>query len=102
MYNPAVAEGTIEDATQGGGPVGGVQGLGASMAHPPHVEMVYDELDDYHKKVMEHALGMNGRRALSNQGIARRLNRSPGAISQAKARIQKMLNEAEALSQDVL
>lgn len=96
-YNPAVAEGTIDEATQGNGPVGGVQDV--ASARPLHLDIVYDELDAYHKAIMEYSLGLNGRRALSNQEIARKMKRSPGAISQAKARIQKMLDDAEELAQ---
>jgi hypothetical protein len=47
---------------------------------------------------MEHTLGMNGRRALNNTDLARKLGKSPGAISQAKARIQTMLDQGEELS----
>ena len=47
---------------------------------------------------MENSLGMNGRKVLSNQELARKLNRSPGAISQAKARIQELLNKEDELS----
>lgn len=100
-YSPAVAEGTLQEAMLGEGPVGGVS-LPGAPSHPMHVDMVYDELDDYHKKVMEHALGLHGRRPLSNQSIARKMNRSPGAISQAKLRIQKMLDEAQELTQTAM
>jgi hypothetical protein len=55
-------------------------------------DIVYDEMDDYHKKIMELALGLNGRRAISNAAIAAKLGKSPGAISQAKARIQAALD----------
>lgn len=99
QYNPAVAEGTIDDVTQGQGPMGGMTNPGAIPGRPVHMDIVYDELDPYHRKVMEHALGMNGRRQLSNMDIARKMKRSPGAISQAKLRIQKMLDDAEALSE---
>ncbi len=91
-YRPGVAEGTMERATEGTGALGGVAPQG-SLWH----EMVYDELDPYHKKVMELTLGLHGRRPLPNQVIASRLQKSPGAISQAKARIQKMLDEEHEL-----
>lgn len=61
-------------------------------------KVVYDELDPYHKKVMELSMGLNGRTPLQNQEIAKRLRRSPGAISQAKARIQAKLQEGDELS----
>lgn len=97
-YTPAVSEGLIEALTEGTGPMGGTESVGPK-ASPIHMEIVYDELDNYHRKIMEYAFGMNGRRMLSNQEIARKMNRSPGAISQAKLRIQKLLDDAEEVSQ---
>lgn len=62
-------------------------------------QAIYDELDPYHQKVMELGLGLHGRDGpMENQEIARRLRRSPGAISQAKARIQAKLDEGFELS----
>lgn len=95
-YDPAVAEGTME--AQPHGLMGGVQDAGAERNNLWR-DVVYDELDDHHKKVMEHALGMNGRRQLSGGEIAQKMRRSPGAISQAKARIQQKLDDAYAASQ---
>jgi DNA-binding NarL/FixJ family response regulator len=46
---------------------------------------------------MEHTLGMNNKKVLSNQEIARKLGLSPGAISQRKARIQQLLDRREDL-----
>lgn len=96
-YNPAVAEGAMTDPETGAGFEG--------AAHDPQAErsrvalqLVYDELDPHHQKVMEYALGLNGRRALPNDMIAAKLKRSPGAISQAKKRIQDMLDEMDELS----
>jgi len=58
-------------------------------------EIVYSDLDPYHQQVMEYTLGLHGKPQLANQDIAKKLKRSPGAISQAKARIQKMLDEGQ-------
>lgn len=93
-YVPGIAEGTTEQVLDGNQV--GVQASGSTVNH--WHEMVYDELDPYHKKVMELAIGRHGRPVLSNQDIAARLQRSPGAISQAKARIQKMLDEEHEFS----
>jgi hypothetical protein len=95
-YNPALAEGTIDEAS--GGVYGGVTQPG-SLPRDFHHQLVYDELDAHHRKVMEFALGMNGHKQLGNMAIARRLKRSPGAISQAKLRIQRKLDEAEGLAE---
>lgn len=96
-YKPGVSEGAMQDQETGSefsgaviNPVGDARNM--------WLQLVYDDLDPYHQKVMEHSLGMNGRPVLPNHEIARKLNRSPGAISQAKLRIQKMLNEEQDLS----
>lgn len=95
-YNPAAAEGTFDES--GGGQI---MGDVNSAVHPQHqalMDIVYDELDPYHKKVMEHSMGLHGRRPLQNQDIARKMNRSPGAISQAKQRIQAKMDEMHELN----
>lgn len=91
-YDPAVSEGMMADQETGGGFAGAVIA--------PHVQreqlwrdIVYDELDDYHRRIMELAMGYGGRKPLPNHVIASRMQRSPGAISQAKARIQQRLDE---------
>jgi DNA-directed RNA polymerase specialized sigma subunit len=91
-YNPAVAEGTMEGLDGG---FGGVRLPGER--DDMTLEIVYDELDPYHQRVMEMAMGYGGHEALPNHEIARRMGRSPGAISQAKLRIQKMLDEGSDL-----
>jgi hypothetical protein len=92
-YRPGVAEGTLEEAGQ---PFGGAA---APSGQDMWFRLVYDDLPDaYHRKVMELGLGLNGHRVHQNQEIARRLGRSPGAISQAKARIQAMLDQEPELS----
>jgi IS30 family transposase len=47
---------------------------------------------------MELSLGMRGQSKASNQEIARKLNRSPGAITQRKIKIQQLLNQEQDLS----
>jgi DNA-directed RNA polymerase specialized sigma subunit len=99
-YHTGMPEGYF-DAVQGtedtGDIYGGTQRAGPQGGQSKWAEVVYNDLDDYHKKVMEHS-GFNGRPVLANHRIAAKLNRSPGAISQAKARIQTMLDEEHALS----
>tara|TARA_R110002051_G_scaffold61354_1_gene112415 strand:+ start:29125 stop:29862 length:738 start_codon:yes stop_codon:yes gene_type:complete len=62
------------------------------------LQVVYQDLGDMDKKIMEYSLGMNGHKKLSNQEVAKKLNRSPGAISQRKIRIQKLLDQEQDLS----
>ena len=96
-FNNPLAEGTI---------------LGANAANPdagsflPTVqqnsgvwdELVYDDLGDTDKKIMEWTLGMHGEKSLANSVIAKKLRLSPGAISQRKQNIQKMLDQQQELS----
>lgn len=95
-YNPAIAEGTVADPVTGEDYSGGSKRIGPDKMAWLH--LVYDDLDPYHQKIMELSLGMNGRKRLSNMAIAAKMGRSPGAISQAKLRIQQRLNEEDDLS----
>lgn len=90
-YIPGVAEASAPE----GGFLGGVKMPGGRS---PWAELIYDGLDDYHKKVFEMTAGLNGRTPLPNHVIARSLGRSPGAISQAKLRIQQQLDDENTLS----
>lgn len=56
-----------------------------------YLNLVYSDLDPVNQKIMEWTLGMNGRRPISNQAIAAKLRISPGAVSQRKASIQRMI-----------
>ena len=56
-------------------------------------EIVYQYLGPVDQNIMEMALGMHGQKKLSNLEIAKKLNRSPGAITQRKVRIQDLLNQ---------
>lgn len=98
-YKSGLSEGYMSNLEEQGA---GFSGGGSVMPGQPKksywTEIVYDDLDDYHKKIMELAYGLNGRKPKQNQEIAAKLGRSPGAISQAKARIQKMLDEEYELS----
>ncbi len=92
-YTPAVAEGTLTAATEGN-VYGGVDEIG-SKRKSMWAEMVYDDLLPQDQKVMEYALGLNGRKPLSNTEIARKLGKSPGLISQRKKHIQELLDREE-------
>jgi|JI9StandDraft_1071089.scaffolds.fasta_scaffold05542_8 DNA-directed RNA polymerase specialized sigma subunit len=56
-------------------------------------EMVYYDLPDIDRKIMEHSLGLRGAKILSGGELAANLGLSQGAISQRKARIQQLLDE---------
>ena len=67
----------------------------ASKVDSLWLKTVYDELDPYHQSIMEYTLGLNGKPVLSNLEIAKKLNRTPGAISQAKKRIEEKLRQGQ-------
>ena len=55
-------------------------------------QLVYDDLSTTDKLVMEHALGLNGKKVLTTGEIARKVGLTAGAVSQRKAKIQEMLD----------
>lgn len=58
---------------------------------------VYGSLPAQDRLVMEWSLGLNGKRKLPSVEIARKLGVTPAAVSQRKARIQKMLDQRQSL-----
>lgn len=95
-WKPGAAEGQFERADAN---LLSSMGVGPSAeARNLWVEMVYDDMPPIDQAIMEHTLGLNGKRVLSNAELARKLGRTPGAISQRKQRIQQALNEEAELS----
>lgn len=60
--------------------------------------MIYYDLNDIDQVVMDYTLGMHGSPQLETNEIAARLGISPSAVSQRKAKIQAMLDEAWAMN----
>ena len=92
-YQPGVSEGTLESVDPGL-----LGSLSPALARSQKsrqmwIDMVYQDLPPLEQKIMEHTFGMHGRPTLSNQALAAKLKRSPGAISQRKARIQQSLDQ---------
>lgn len=56
-------------------------------------EYVHHDLGPVDQKILEHRTGLFGNDILPNQDIAKKLNLSPGAISQRAAKIQAKLQE---------
>ncbi len=95
-WHPGVAEGTVNDRDSN---LLSSMGVGPSQeARHMWVQLVYDDLPAIDQAIMEYTVGLNGKPKLSNQDIAKKLGRSPGAISQRKGRIQEMLNAEPELS----
>ena len=62
------------------------------------VELVYSDLDETDQLILAHTLGLRGREVLQNQQLAKKLGISPGAVSQRKQRIQRLLDREQQLS----
>lgn len=54
---------------------------------------IYDDLSATDRVIMDMLLGRNGRRKASTKEIAKRLNITPGAVSQRAAKIQQLLDK---------
>lgn len=92
-YKPGMSHGFFENLGEGG-----FLPAVKRQESEAWVQFVYDDLSPIDKKIMEWTLGLNGQPVLANQVIAKRLNRSPGAISQRKKLIQNLLDEEQDLS----
>lgn len=95
-FRQPIAEGSFQ---QGMGDDDGAYDPGVEQA-PSNAwhELVYGDLDPTNQKIMEYTLGMYGRKQLSNQEIAGKLRMTPGAVSQRKAIIQKIIDQQSDLS----
>ena len=58
------------------------------------MQMTYYSLNPINQFIMERTMGLYGQKPLSNQEIARRLKISPGAVSQRKATIQRLIDQS--------
>ena len=96
-YRPGMTSGQVEAVDP---LTGGVAGRlpGHQAAQNLWTEIVYQDLNPLDQKIMELSLGMRGNKKLSNAEIASKLGRSPGAITQRKTRIQKLLDQEQQLS----
>jgi DNA-directed RNA polymerase specialized sigma subunit len=98
-FNQPIAEGaTIIETGDDYADAGGVasQIPGQTNTQDAWLDFVYGDLSPTDKLIMDMTLGRNGRRKTSTQDIAKRLNISPGAVSQRAAKIQNMLNQNKA------
>ena len=66
---------------------------GAKDKDDAWAEMIYHDLHDIDRTIMDYTLGSRGVTPLSTAEIANRLGISPGAVSQRKAKIQSLLDE---------
>lgn len=94
-WQPGVGSGqlTAMDPNLAGGSFSG-----GRASQEAWLEIVYDSLPTLDQKIMEMTMGLHGRKPMSNQEIAKKLGRSPGAISQRKNKIQELIRQEETLS----
>lgn len=71
---------------------------GATDADDAWADMIYYDLGDVDRAIMDYTLGLRGVGQLSTNDLAARLNLSPGAISQRKAKIQALLDQKYEIS----
>jgi DNA-directed RNA polymerase specialized sigma subunit len=96
-YQPGMSSGQAEH----GDPMQGqpASQLPGQQEHENYwVDIVYQDLGPLDQKIMELTLGLNGHEKLSNQDVAKKVGRSPGAITQRKMKIQKLLDREQDLS----
>jgi DNA-directed RNA polymerase specialized sigma subunit len=94
-FNKPIAEGstvieTADDYADSGGVASRIPGQ--TTEQDAWMNFVYEDLTPTNKLIMDMSLGRNGKKKTSVQEIARRLNITPGAVSQRAAKIQEMLN----------
>lgn len=93
---PSYAQGSFQRATSDGEDIYQPSVQGSNDASQWH-DFVYHDLIPTDQVIMEHTLGLHGKKVLSNQDIAAKLGVSPGAISQRKAKLQEKLNLRDTL-----
>lgn len=95
-FNQPVAEGMttreVTDEESYGGDVASTI-PNSNRAADAWFNFVYEDLSPVDKLIADMTLGRNGRRKASTQDIARRLNITPGAVSQRAAKIQALLDK---------
>lgn len=90
---PAYAEGFIHSRTASEENPGGMDPAIQQTGPNPHLlDFVYHDLDPIDQVILEHTIGLHGKRVLPKQEIARRVGVSAAAISQRASRIQERLN----------
>lgn len=96
-FQPGMSSGQAEAADpMSGGPAGRLPGQ--QDASDLWAEVVYQDLNPMDQVILERTLGLRGHKKMSNQDLAKHLGRSPGAITQRKAKIQQLLDQERDLS----
>lgn len=88
---PSYAEGSFQRSTNEGEDVYSPAVLGGDQSKQ-WLEFIYHDMSPIEQVILEHSAGLHGRKVLSNIALARKLGITPGAVSQRKAKIQKMID----------
>jgi RNA polymerase primary sigma factor len=97
-YQPGMTSGQLEENDPTGVGYAGKSLHARQEAANLWAQIVHQDLNPMDQKILEYSLGMNGNPVLSNQEIASKLGRSPGAITQRKMKIQSLLDQEQELS----
>ena len=97
-FQPGISSSQAETETDSGDVLSPESRLPGPSDSSHWVEIVYSSLSPLDQKIMELGLGLHGHKKLSNIEIAKKLNRSPGAITQRKVKIQQILDQEQELS----
>lgn len=90
-FRSPVAEGAIE--TMNEGTENDTPQIAVKQRNTAWSDVVYDSLDATNKRIFEWTSGYGGAPILSGEEIAKRLRLTPGAVSQRKAKIQKVFDQ---------
>ncbi len=97
-FQPGISSSQAETETEEGDVLTPASKLPTVSDSSHWLEIVYSSLNPLDQRIMELGLGLHGNKKLSNLEIAKKLNRSPGAITQRKIKIQKMMDQEFELS----
>ena len=90
--------GTVVSASSTINPETNSEQFGTSaVTDDDYFDYVYGSVSPIDQKIMEWASGLHGKQQLSNTAIAAKLKITPAAVSQRKAKIQKMLADVRGL-----
>ena len=95
-FQPGVSQGTLSVVGEAG--QGGWDPAVQQPESTAWLRLVHSDQDPINQKIMEWTFGLYGSPSFTNEQIARKLNLSPGAISQRKAKLQQILDQEQELS----
>jgi DNA-directed RNA polymerase specialized sigma subunit len=93
---PTYAEGQFMSQSEEGGEEL-IHPATAGLNDEHWVKYVHSDLSPTDQVILEHSLGLFGKRKLNKGAIARKLNMSGGAVTQRAAKIQSMLDKGSQL-----